>query len=61
MAIMGVFKINGHDYAPYVKAKSGFQWSRESTNDEDAKRDSGNVMHPNVTSQQRKLEIKWGL
>lgn len=60
MAIKGVFKINGHDYARYVKVKSGIKWTRENTNDEDAKRDKGNVMHPNVTSHQRKLEIKMG-
>lgn len=60
MSIQGVFKINGHDYAPYVKQKSGLAWSRENTNDEDAGRDAANVMHPNVTSHQRKLVLKMG-
>lgn len=60
MAVMGVFKINGHDYAPYVKAKTGIAWSRDNTNDEDAGRDAGNVMHTNVTSHQRKLTLKLG-
>lgn len=60
MAIMGVFEINGHDYAPYVKAKTGISWGRDNTNDEDAGRDAGNVMHTNVTSHQRKLTLKLG-
>ena len=60
MAIMGVFKINGHDYAPYVKAKTGLAWSRDNTNDEDAGRDAGQTMHTNVTSHQRKLTLKLG-
>lgn len=60
MAVKGVFKINGHDYAPYVKAKTGIGWARENTNDEDAGRDAGNVMHTNVTSHQRKLTLKLG-
>jgi len=60
MAVMGVLKINGHDYAPYVKAKTGISWARENTNDEDAGRDAGNVMHTNVTSHQRKLTLKLG-
>lgn len=58
MAIKGVFVINGHDYAPYVKAKTGLTWSRENTNDEDAGRDAGGYMHTNVTSHQRTLEVK---
>lgn len=60
MAVKGVFKINEHDYAPYVKAKTGISWARENTNDEDAGRDAGNVMHTNVTSHQRKLTLKLG-
>ena len=60
MAIQGVFTINGHDYAPYVKAKTGLRWARENTNDEDAGRDMSNTMHPNVTSRQRKLTLKMG-
>jgi hypothetical protein len=60
VAIKGVFKINGHDYAPYVKQKSGLAWSRENTNDEDAGRDEGMTMHTNVTSHQRKLGCKLG-
>lgn len=59
-AILGQFKINGHDYTRYVKSKTGLTWSRESTNDEDAGRDAGDVMHPNVTSHQRKLTVKMG-
>ncbi len=58
--ILGQFKVNGHDYTRYVKAKTGLTWSRESTNDEDAGRDAGDVMHPNVTSHQRKLTVKMG-
>ena len=60
MAILGQFLINGHDYAEYVKAKTGISWSRENTNDEDAGRDDGEVMHTNVTSHQRKLDITMG-
>ncbi len=52
--------INGHDYAPYVKAKAGLAFSRENTNDENAGRDEGEVMHTNVTSHQRKLAVKMG-
>lgn len=58
--VFGVFRINGRDYAPYVKAKTGLGWSRENTNDKDAGRDAGQTMHPGVTSHQRKLEIKLG-
>lgn len=58
--ITGIFKINGHDYAPYVKAKTGLGFSRENTNDKDAGRDTGEVMHTNVTSHQRKLTVKMG-
>ena len=54
------FEINGHDYAPYVKHKTGLAWSRENTNDEDAGRDKSETMHTLVTSHQRKLEIKMG-
>lgn len=60
MAILGQFLINGHNYAEYVKAKTGISWSRENTNDEDAGRDDGEVMHTNVTSHQRKLDITMG-
>lgn len=60
MSAKGVFKINGHDYAPYVKAKTGLGWAHENTNDEDAGRDAGDVMHPNVKSHQRKLTLKLG-
>lgn len=52
--------INGHDYTRYIKQKSGIEWSRENTNAEDAGRDEAEVMHPNVTSHQRKLTIKMG-
>ena len=55
-----VFMINGVDYARYIKAKSGLAWSRENTNSKDAGRDEANVMHPDVTSHQRKLSIKMG-
>lgn len=55
-----VFSINGHDYTRYVKAKTGLQWSRENTNDEDAGRDESETMHTNVTSHQRKLELTMG-
>lgn len=60
MPISGVFKINGHDYAPYIKQKTGLAWSRDNTNDEDAGRDADNYMHTNVTSHQRKLGLKMG-
>ena len=55
-----VFKINGHDYAPYVKEKTGFSWQRDNTNDKDAGRDTGEIMHPMVTSHQRTLTMKLG-
>lgn len=55
-----VFEINGHDYAPYVKHKTGFQWSRDNTNDESAGRDAAYTMHPDVTSHQRTLTMKLG-
>ena len=58
--ITGVFKIAGKDYSHYIKQKSGLEWSRENTNDEDAGRDSSNTMHPGVTSHQRKLSVKMG-
>lgn len=54
------FTINGHDYTPYIKAKTGLQWSRENTNAEDAGRDESERMHPNVTSHQRKMELTMG-
>lgn len=60
MSLQGVFKIAGHDYTPYVKAKTGLGWGRDNTNDEDAGRDAGGIMHPNVTSHQRKLTLKLG-
>lgn len=60
MIVLGELKINGHDYAPYVKAKNGISWSRENTNDKDAGRDAGQDMHTNVTSHQRKIDIKMG-
>ena len=59
-AILGVFEINGHDYAPYVKHKTGLGWSRENTNDEEAGRDDADVMHTMVLSHQRKLTLKMG-
>jgi len=59
-AITGVFKINNHDYTSYVKQKTGFGWGRENTNDKDAGRDEGDVMHTNVRSHQRKLTMKLG-
>lgn len=58
--IGGVFRINQHDYTPYIKAKTGLGWSRENTNEKDAGRDAGQTMHPGVTSHQRKLELKLG-
>ncbi len=60
MSVTGQFKIAGRDYAPYLKQKTGLQWSRENTNDTDAGRDESNTMHPGVTSHQRKLDIKLG-
>ena len=54
------FIIGAYDYTPYLKQKTGLQWSRENTNDKDAGRDASNVMHPGVTSHQRKLEVKLG-
>jgi hypothetical protein len=60
MIVLGQLIINGHDYAPYVKAKNGITWSRDNTNDKDAGRDAGQEMHTNVTSHQRKLELKMG-
>lgn len=60
MAIMGCFKINGHDYTHYVKQKTGFGWGRDNTNDEDAGRDDDDVMHTNVLSHQRTLTLKLG-
>lgn len=61
MGMSGVLIINGHDYTRYVKHKTGFNFSRENTNDEDAGRDTSETMHPNVTSHQRKLEIKMNM
>lgn len=58
--VRGCFVINGHDYTPYVKQKTGFGWSRQNTNDKDAGRDEGETMHPNVTSHQRTLTMKLG-
>lgn len=60
MAVKGVFTINGHDYAPYIKRKTGLGWSRDNTNDEDAGRDKGCTMYPMVTSHQRTLAVKMG-
>ena len=57
---MGVLVINDIDYTEYVKGKTGFGISRENTNAENAGRDQNEVMHPMVTSHQRKLEIKLG-
>ena len=56
----GVFIINGHDYTQYVKHKTGFGFSRDNTNDEDAGRDKSETMDPMVTSHQRSLAIKLG-
>ena len=56
--LSGQLVINGHDYTRYVKAKNGFLWMRENTNDEDAGRTVDSIMHPNVTSHQRRLDIK---
>jgi len=55
-----VFKINNHDYAKYIKHKTGFGWQRDNTNDKDAGRDTSETMHPMVTSHQRTLSIKMG-
>lgn len=60
MAVAEKIVINGHDYTKYVKSKTGFAWARENTNDEDAGRDSGEYMHTNVTSHQRKLTLTLG-
>lgn len=60
MAIKGVFRINNHDYAPYVKHKTGLSWERDNTNDTEAGRDSACTMHTMVTSHQRKLTVKMG-
>jgi hypothetical protein len=54
------FKINNHDYTPYILHKTGLGWSRENTNDEDAGRDTSETMHTMVTSHQRKLTITMG-
>ncbi len=56
----GVFTINGHDYAPYIKHKTGFGWQRNNTNDSDAGRDKAEEMHTMVTSHQRTLTMKLG-
>lgn len=55
-----VFKINNHDYAKYIKYKTGFGWQRDNTNDKDAGRDTSETMHPMVTSHQRTLTLKMG-
>ena len=55
-----VFKINNHDYAPYVKHKTGLGWRRENTNDKDAGRETSATMHTLVTSHQRVLDLKMG-
>lgn len=55
-----VFKINGHDYAEYIKHKTGLTWQRDNTNDEEAGRDLSATMHPMVTSHQRTLSVKMG-
>jgi len=59
-AIQGIFRINNHDYTQYIKHKTGLTWSRENTNSKNAGRDSSRTMHPDVTSHQRKLEVKMG-
>lgn len=59
--ISGQLVINGHDYTRYVLAKTGLIWSRENTNDEDAGRDASGTMHTNVTSHQRRLDVKMGV
>lgn len=58
--VYGKFIINGHDYTQYLKMKTGLAWTRENTNDSDAGRDEGDVMHTNVRSHQRKLSITLG-
>lgn len=58
--MIGYVKINNHDYTRYIKAKTGLTYERDNTNDEDAGRDEGEVMHTNVTSHQRKLSFKMG-
>ncbi len=58
MAQSGIFILNGHDYTPYIKHKTGISYQRENTNDADAGRDESETMHTNVTSHQRKLDIK---
>lgn len=58
--MIGYVKINHHDYTRYIKAKTGLTYERDNTNDEDAGRDEGEVMHTNVTSHQRKLSFKMG-
>lgn len=60
MAIPEKIVINGHDYTKYVKSKTGFLWSRNNTNDEDAGRDSSETMHTNVLSHQRELSFTLG-
>lgn len=55
-----VFKINNHDYAKYLKQKTGLSWQRDNTNDEEAGRDLSATMHPMVTSHQRTLSVKMG-
>lgn len=55
-----VFKINNHDYAKYLKHKTGLTWQRDNTNDEEAGRDLSDTMHPMVTSHQRTLSVKMG-
>ena len=60
MAILGCLIINGHDYTPYVKQKTGITWERNNTNDKDAGRDDAETMHTLVTSHQRSLKVKLG-
>lgn len=60
MAILGCLIINGHDYTPYVKQKTGITWERSNTNDKDAGRDDAETMHTLVTSHQRSLKVKLG-
>lgn len=60
MAVQGVFLINGHDYSPYLKHKTGLSWKRDNINDTDAGRDEGDVMHTCVRSHQRTLTVKLG-
>lgn len=56
----GIFTINGHDYTKYVKMKTGLGWGRDNSNDEDAGRDTADVMHPMVISHQRTLTMTLG-